>query len=145
MIKFFISISKLINKLPFCGKIAIREATLNLYSSRGEKKYFITVIILLLLMIIGHGGQAFIGLIILKYAEKFYVKIICTIYSATNISVAYTQIVILLRASMFAHKHRNQKNYKKVKYQGYKFLYQALCIFITLGGQIIFLVASSQA
>lgn len=139
--KFLLTISKWINKVPFPGKNWIRPSMLAVYTSTGTKKLkkSLLAIGVLLLMIAGHALQCDMGIYIYNHKESIVYQGIGLVYAVLNFLVTYTQVVILGRLLLHLWHYRNKTfliEHRQL-FKKYSPRYGGLFVIGTLLGQIV--------
>jgi hypothetical protein len=133
------SFAKLIGKLPFAGKIAIRLIIFSFYQSMTAQKRrwnYLWLMLLLVFFVLFHGVQAQMGIEALSFDAPYVVKVVSALYAVANVCVVLTQMYLGFRATHFlfcAPYPRMQR-----RDRGYSAANTAIMFAITLGGQTIF-------
>jgi|JI10StandDraft_1071094.scaffolds.fasta_scaffold00688_20 hypothetical protein len=142
-LSFLKNTTKVINKLPFAGKIVIRPVLLSYYSEidrRAKYVKFIFVFCILLLFVIGHIYQGYLVIdFFLSYNKAN--RLFALIYAILNFSIAYSQIVLLLRSIIHLLSWRKSPAYhppnRKIKFYSNRYLIFSLVITVTI--QLLFI------
>lgn len=133
--------SKFVGKLPFSGKIAIKECLVNLYTQETLKdrlKVFSGVVLFLLLFIFAHLMQSSMGVTLFLTTDFVAVKIMALVYAAVNLMVSIEQVYLLIRSTYFIIRTRKSMRIGKSREAKTTKREVVLAVIVTLAGQIIF-------
>lgn len=149
MLSIFTISSKWIGKFPFIGKFFTKGIFSWTYSADQihlRIRRGIYTLIFLVLFICGHLYQGKMG--IDSYSinpSTIAIEIICLTYALANFVVVYTQIILfikmiinLIRWNKLSKTKKEIRGHKLAEFSGAHFI---LCLIVTLGGQIVFLLA----
>lgn len=136
-----------VSKLPFAGKLAIRPAFRTfLRARRGRRGWaFAWVSKLLGLMVVGHGFQAWKGLLAMRMAfvvkTKVFWHLVFAGYTAANIAVTIAQAYLLVWCCyVFVTQRRTGYAGPNTEFTGMEIL---VMLVVTLGGQVLFAYGQS--
>ena len=135
------SFAKLIGKLPFAGKLAIRPTIFSFYQSvteRERRRNYLWLLLLFVSFVLLHGVQAKMGIEALGFDSPIWAKMVSALYAAANICVIVTQIYLGFRVTRFVFT----APYPRMRRKGndYSAKQANTMLVVTLGGQVIFLI-----
>jgi hypothetical protein len=143
--RFFKIIAKQISKLPLCGRLMIKPLLYNTYGASGYKKIVLVVLsyVVLIGLVLGHSYQANLGYTFFCNNEHVVTKVFMLLYMIVNILVTYVQLFLCYR--LFVHCIKQREMFKQHtedihKFIGFTPVQVMLMTFITLSGQIMFIV-----
>jgi len=144
MFKFFKIASKLIGRLPLCGRLAIKPLLIKTYSASGtEKKSLVFASYLLLtFFVLMHFLQAKLGYDLFCSKTNIAIQLFMLLYATINVLVTYAQFFLLCRLSIHCLKNRNMFRggyVHKPFNSNFSFAQTAVFLVVTMSGQIMFL------
>lgn len=134
------SFAKFISRLPFTGKISIKQLVFGLYQAttpEERRRSYLKLAALLVLFILPHAVQMKMGISALGFNSPIWAKGVSALYALANSCVVLTQIHLGYRTTRFFFwglYPRAKRSY--AKHSGTEV---AIIRAVTLGGQIIFL------
>jgi hypothetical protein len=134
------SFAKLIDKLPFAGKLTIHPVIFGLYQSTTKEERrssYLQILGLLILFILFHVLQVNMGIKALEFNAPVWVKVVSALYAIANTCIVLTQIYLVFRTTRFYFCAPLPRMMRE--YAGYSDVQAVTMIAVTLGGQIIFL------
>jgi hypothetical protein len=136
------SFTRFVGRLPFSGKLLIRQFVFGLYRSTTKterRRKYLSLVILLSIYVPVHVLQAVLGIQALDFNAPIWVKVFMSLYALINISVVLVQISLGFRATKFCFRglySQTKKKYNHVLSTSERRTIQL----VTGGGQITFVV-----
>lgn len=139
--------TRLVGKMPFCGKYRIRKWSFRYFQSvnRFERwKHYIILLTMLLFDVLSHAVLALLAATLVSDSVPYWANAIFALYFLANGCSAIAQAHLIYRASRFQFNLRSPYPRRARSLPAYNFSGRVVSIVVTAIGQALFFVAFLQ-